>query len=356
MLPTHLFVRLFFPFNSPTTEQSTTSFTLLCLTTCAFNTIKFRSLKMSQPLLQKQLKPPLRSPAGDVNEEQRRKRRKQRTDTHSDKHLARRPRQKVSSSVAYHRDYTMGLNDQNGHTDPRSHPREAGVDYPMMVKHRSQYNTALGDEADDEATPEPEPSSLAIGQPVTHPPHFRACVACDVRLPFFQLARCPCSHEYCGGCLERLFTAAVAIEDSWPLRCCQQPIPAEKPEIRIFLSGQLIRRYLARKLEMETPNRIYCYKPDCSEFISPANIKHGTGTCSRCGSELCIICREAAHDERDCPKDEATQQLMALAGKEGWKQCNSCNRMIERTDGCNHISKSRFIRLPSPSYYLRSQR
>ncbi|KUI70108.1 putative protein ariadne-2 [Cytospora mali] len=107
--------------------------------------------------------------------------------------------------------------------------------------------------------------------------------------------------------------------------------------IQIFLSEQTMAQYLARKVEMETPSRTYCHKPECSKFIPPLAIEHDTATCPRCEAKTCTTCKGVAHIGYDCPYDEAGQQLMALADGEGWKQCFSCNSVVELVYGCIHI-------------------
>jgi hypothetical protein len=101
-----------------------------------------------------------------------------------------------------------------------------------------------------------------------------------------------------------------------------------------------IGRFLAKKIEFETPNRIYCSKPSCSTFIPPQGIKNDVVTCIRCSTLTCAVCKKAAHANSDCPDDPAAQQLLQLATQEGWQKCYSCARFVELEHGCNHISQS----------------
>lgn len=102
----------------------------------------------------------------------------------------------------------------------------------------------------------------------------------------------------------------------------------------------MVRRYVAKKLEMDTPNRTYCHKPDCSLFIPSQDTKGDeVAACPRCRSKTCVLCKGAAHDGMDCPEDEGGRQLLELAEQQGWKQCSTCHRVVELRTGCNHISK-----------------
>lgn len=172
------------------------------------------------------------------------------------------------------------------------------------------------------------------------PAKVRPCIACTETKQFDDLVRLPCSDEYCRDCLKTLFTMSLTDETLYPPRCCGQIISETETQIRIFLGGELLGKFLARKLEMETPNRTYCHRHDCTNFIPPQGIQGDSGTCPKCFSKTCCICKGAAHQGSDCPQDESGQTLLELAAREGWKKCFGCGRMVELRYGCNHISTS----------------
>lgn len=222
------------------------------------------------------------------------------------------------------------------------HPQaaeNADIDDELRNKLEARYNLPAHDDDDDKYSPE----SLKIHIPL-RPKMVRPCLICTDSFPVNDLARLPCSHEYCRGCLRHLFTSSLTDETLFPARCCRQKIPEMDPHIQIILGGQLLSRYMAKKLEMETPNRTYCHRPDCSTFVPPQSIENDTANCPKCQDKTCSICKAAAHDGTDCPKDEAAQQLLDLARQQGWKQCHACNKVIELKHGCNHISKSESVR------------
>lgn len=106
------------------------------------------------------------------------------------------------------------------------------------------------------------------------------CEACHADFPFFDVLRCPCSHEYCRGCIAELFRASLSDESLFPPRCCRQPIPLGLNQV--FLSPKLVGEYRAKSLEYETPNRTYCHVATCSTFVPPPFIHDGVATCVRC--------------------------------------------------------------------------
>lgn len=164
---------------------------------------------------------------------------------------------------------------------------------------------------------------------------YRSCTACGGDVPFFDVARCPCSHEYCRGCIAELFKASISDESLFPPRCCGQPIPLALNQV--FLPSRLVGEFRAKELEYGTPNRTYCHQSTCSTFVPPQFIQGDTATCVRCQSKTCIMCKGPSHED-DCPEDVATQELLLVAAENGWQRCHSCHRMVELNTGCNHIS------------------
>jgi hypothetical protein len=190
----------------------------------------------------------------------------------------------------------------------------------------------------------------ASGYTAPRPVSTSRCCTCGDDVPFYDVTRAPCGHQYCRGCLRELFTLSLTDETLFPPRCCREPIPADKN--RFFLTSQLFSSFQERKLEMETHDRTYCHVPECSKFIPPQHIEHQIGRCIGCNARTCSICKAPAH-LGDCPEDPATKVLDELAAQNGWKRCKSCHRIVDLMSGCNHISKSMNTPAPqSPSYLL----
>ncbi|KAG5942226.1 hypothetical protein E4U60_007461 [Claviceps pazoutovae] len=140
---------------------------------------------------------------------------------------------------------------------------------------------------------------------------LRNCVACTSDVPVSETIRCPCSHDYCRDCMTALFNAAISDESLFPPRCCKEPIPIDRS--RPFLSASLLGLYEAKKLEHETPNKTYCYVPNCSAFVPPAFVRDDVATCVRCRSRTCTMCKGQMHTQRDCPADTATAEVLQMA-------------------------------------------
>ncbi|KAG6368555.1 hypothetical protein INS49_002768 [Diaporthe citri] len=216
----------------------------------------------------------------------------------------------------------------------RSQPAEnAEIDDELRAKLEARYNLPPRDDNEDIYSADIPIQNLSL-----RPKKVRPCLICTESFAFHDLARLPCAHEYCRGCLQELFTKSLTDETLFPARCCRKNIPVTEIQIQIFLGGQLVGKYLAKKVEMETPNRTYCHRPACSTFVPRQGIKNDIATCPKCHDKTCSICKAAAHKGTDCPKDEAAQQLLDLAKEQGWKQCYACNKLVELTVGCNHMT------------------
>ncbi|KAI6317352.1 hypothetical protein MCOR07_009445 [Pyricularia oryzae] len=221
-------------------------------------------------------------------------------------------------------------------------PAESSItnlDDELIDKLKTLYVTD-GEELklEDSDVPHSESSSWAASrQEVVRRPQ-RECTSCGDQYDFTNVARCPCSHEYCRECLAKLFEGSTVDESSFPPRCCGQQIPLDPN--RIFLSPELVGRFKAKRLEFEMPNRTYCHDPKCSTFVPLQFIDEKTSIaiCVRCRKKTCTTCKGEPHGG-DCPQDPGLQEVLALAAKEGWQRCYSCRRIVEFKGGCYHMSK-----------------
>ncbi|KAL4950633.1 hypothetical protein BDW69DRAFT_197103 [Aspergillus filifer] len=190
-------------------------------------------------------------------------------------------------------------------------------------------------EEDDTNSDHAESSAWAAKRGSHKPKPMHRCVACREDTEFFNVIRAPCQDEWCLSCLGELFEASINDESLFPPRCCRKPFALKI--VRIFLNSDLIKRFEEKKTEFETPNRTYCYSPECSAFIHPSNIEDDIATCPQCSFTTCASCKERAHTG-DCPNDTAMQQLLETAQQKGWQRCYSCWRLVELEHGCNHMT------------------
>ncbi|KAI0814061.1 hypothetical protein GGR55DRAFT_687061 [Xylaria sp. FL0064] len=137
-----------------------------------------------------------------------------------------------------------------------------------------------------------------------HQGRLRECAVCTEENDMDYMIQAPCMHWYC----------------------------------REDLQSKFSRRYRLMVLESTTPNPVYCSNRASGVFVPPAQYQGpNTAACRACGSMTCRMCRNAAHDGV-CPQDVGLQQAVSLAARKGWRTCPSCNSMVEKRLGCNHIT------------------
>ncbi|KAI1743033.1 hypothetical protein F4680DRAFT_390847 [Xylaria scruposa] len=162
---------------------------------------------------------------------------------------------------------------------------------------------------------------------------LRECAVCMEEDDMSSMIQAPCEHWFC---LEDLHNAFLnALDSRRPFRCCQQEIPVD---LSPTLSENFQERYRLMMLELTTPNPVYCSNRACGIFLPPAWYRGpDVAACRTCGYTTCRMCRNAAHDGV-CQQDVGIQQVISLATRSGWRSCPTCNNMVERRSGCDHMT------------------
>ncbi|GKT51693.1 putative E3 ubiquitin-protein ligase mug30 [Colletotrichum spaethianum] len=232
-----------------------------------------------------------------------------------------------------------GQVDEDSSTDAAQEKASADADEELLSTFKSLYVSTDGyDDPSDQTESSTWPAST--GQ-ITETAKAvkrdkRKCSSCFSNYASTEVARCPCSHEYCRHCLQTFFETSLTDEFLFPPRCCGKRIPAK--DNQQFLPSKLIEEFQAKALELSTPNRTYCHKPTCSTFIPKDFIKADIAFCQRCMNSTCVMCKGAEHKDQDCAQDILTQDLLQIAAANGWQRCFSCRRIVELEHGCNHIT------------------
>jgi hypothetical protein len=176
---------------------------------------------------------------------------------------------------------------------------------------------------------------------------YQTCQACRDDFEEDTLVSMPCDHYWCHDFISRA-CKNVRNDRDLPMRC------GDKCEILEYLALEALpqeeAKVFANKLiELDTPTheRYYCGNRDCGEFIPGVNkrfmqrVTEQTGDhvlCGSCGCSTCKLCRALQH-EGDCagPSKE-DKQALALIKKKGYQKCSQCSRVVERNQGCSHMS------------------
>ena len=174
-------------------------------------------------------------------------------------------------------------------------------------------------------------------------PILSRCAACLDSFDAAATVTVPCACAYCFPCLIILIKTACATKATFPPRCHNQVIGADKLDCSIL--DDMAHLYMEKKNEYAETNPLYCANASCSIWIPQDTIdtKTNTATCSACATTTCSVCRltltsHAKHCGRCPDADMYTRSgVKALAEAEGWTRCPQCRYVIEKTDGCDHM-------------------
>jgi len=165
-----------------------------------------------------------------------------------------------------------------------------------------------------------------------------------------------CGHTYCVACLRHFISSALE-SDQLPLTClgdeAQCRVPIAIPTIQQFLPPASFNRLLEAAFDVyiaKHPEEFkHCKTPDCTQIYRAvqAGATPQTLHCPSCFSAVCNGCHEDSHDGFSCaeskarrdPAEEERLNDAWIASQGGRvKKCPQCNVLIEKVDGCNHMT------------------
>jgi len=147
-------------------------------------------------------------------------------------------------------------------------------------------------------------------------------------------AQVPCGHNYCRGCLQRLFITSMTEVFLFPPHCCGEAIPVDRG--RTLLSSDLVQQYEARKVEYDSGNRMYCRNGRCSGLLTATDIRGESATCPECAAFTCMMCKSGFHTG-DFSADTEIEQLLRATWGNCCQRYQSCEFLVELERGCNHM-------------------
>ena len=163
---------------------------------------------------------------------------------------------------------------------------------------------------------------------------MKTCVACTCQMEEVDVIEAPCGHNFCRECINRVFELSVEDESNFPPKCCD---PLTLEDTGSFLSSEIYEKFREKSEEFSATTRTYCFDPTCAAFISPKAIGDDKAKCPACQKMTCTRCKAEDH-EGDCAENLADQSFMIAVAEAGFQRCQQCTRVIERAQGCNHIT------------------
>lgn len=169
-----------------------------------------------------------------------------------------------------------------------------------------------------------------------------------------------CSHNYCTDCISK--HVGAKLQESNKLVKCPEPnckAELEPDHCRSILPREVFDRWLNVLCESTIlgSQKYYCPFKDCSEVLVDEGMQVvRESECPNCRRLFCAQCRVPWHcgvtceefqelNENDRKKEDLI--VMELAKEKKWKRCPQCKFIVEKGEGCFHIT-CRYINLISP--------
>lgn len=165
-----------------------------------------------------------------------------------------------------------------------------------------------------------------------------------------------CGHTYCAACLRHFISSALE-SDQLPLTCLGDEarcrVPVAIPTIQQFLPPASFNRLLEAAFDAyiaKHPEEFkHCKTPDCTQIYraTQAGAAPQTLHCPSCFSAVCNGCHEDGHDGLSCAESKAQRDPAELERlNDAWiasqggrvKKCPRCSVLIEKLEGCNHMT------------------
>ncbi|TRM55544.1 hypothetical protein BD626DRAFT_577338 [Schizophyllum amplum] len=135
----------------------------------------------------------------------------------------------------------------------------------------------------------------------------------------------------------------------WQFREKQREYGA-KPEDRVYCATARCSAFLGSAVHAEGAIALESSAPSwTTRTTSASTLRTSTSTsttntstpttllCPSCACITCVGCRQPAHPGRDCA-EQADTQFDALVKEHKWRRCPACGAMVERTEGCPHMT------------------
>ena len=153
-------------------------------------------------------------------------------------------------------------------------------------------------------------------------------------------------HTFCNGCWYDFLSIKIKENKLPSIKCldynCQEKLSDEFIINLLNSDINLIKKYKRYKLELiiiNDENKKLCPYPDCDSYLELKNLREKDVTCLN-NHIFCFICLKKPHGNLPCNK-KIESDLAEFAKNNFVKKCPNCSIIIEKSDGCNHITCSK---------------
>ncbi|KAG6877559.1 hypothetical protein C0993_006056 [Termitomyces sp. T159_Od127] len=185
-----------------------------------------------------------------------------------------------------------------------------------------------------------------VRQKQLHPARRRSVAICPVC--FDEVTNpitLPCAHSWCRECLTHYLSSSID-NKYFPLTClgnnakCREhiPLPTARKLLTIPEFDAVVDAAFSAYIQARGDEFHYCPTPDCPQIYRRAP-RDTVLQCPSCLLRICPSCHVEAHDGFACPDPEGDKNLFReWMAHHDVKACPGCNVLIERNEGCNHMT------------------
>ncbi|CDW77391.1 ibr domain containing protein [Stylonychia lemnae] len=168
------------------------------------------------------------------------------------------------------------------------------------------------------------------------------CEICYELIQTPDIIKLHCNHQYCQICLkEMILYASNQSGEVHKLKCPSSQCSAvlERSVIRNLLDMDEFKRYLRlienHEMTFEKDKK-FCPVAECEGVIErKANQKKTI--CQKCQNNVCFDCQSIWHENESCEKYQE-KNCVNWADCKGAQRCPKCKTLIEKNEGCNHMT------------------
>ncbi|XP_019153411.1 PREDICTED: probable E3 ubiquitin-protein ligase RNF217 isoform X2 [Ipomoea nil] len=159
-----------------------------------------------------------------------------------------------------------------------------------------------------------------------------------------------CSHSFCSECMSKHIIARVEanmVEVICPGINCRALLNASDYQ-HLVPKETLVRwdEAVCKSMYVDS-QKLYCPFRDCSSMlVNDTGEDMGKSTCPLCKRSFCAACQVPWHPEFTCKefkklntqKKKEDAMVMTLAKKKHWQKCPKCKMLVEKSEGCIHMT------------------
>ncbi|XP_021294411.1 probable E3 ubiquitin-protein ligase RNF144A-B [Herrania umbratica] len=197
--------------------------------------------------------------------------------------------------------------------------------------------------------PKPRESATNAGDsPLSY---CEICVERKERRQMFPVSGC--SHSFCSDCIS--MHVKTRLKENITIIMCPGEncgVILELPACGPLLPREVVNLWedlLCEELLCATGGRLYCPFKDCSALLLNDNQEEVIADCECpfCHRLFCAQCHVPWHPGIDCEEyqklaedERGREDLMVrkLVKENKWRRCPSCHIIVERTEGCPHMT------------------